>query len=92
MYPAINPVMPRFFPQLSPKPLRLTGNDFSTPRTEVPQIQAVLSPLEKTPPPAREVLMATALASWGPVMAKSLIEDAKKKEVVDYPVDFSMAI
>ena len=93
MYSAINPVTPRFFPQpLTQRLGRLTEADFTTPRTEIPPTQKALSYHEQTPPPAREILMAAALAYQGPVMAKSLIEEQKKKEATNYSADFSMAV
>ena len=79
MYPAINPVIPRFFSP-APRMPRLTAPDFATPRAEIPETKNILSPSEQTPPPAREVLMATALAYQGPIMAKMFIEEDKKRD------------
>ncbi len=68
----INSVTPLF----SQLPLqRLTRNDLSTPRAEIPPTQRTLSTYEKTPVPAREILMATALAYQGPIMARMLMQE-----------------
>lgn len=78
MYSAINSVTPRLFPQLqAPRLSKLTRADFTTPRAEIPKTQYTLSPNEKTPAPAREVLMAAALASQGPIIARMFIEEDK---------------
>ena len=92
MYSGINSITPRFFPNLPPKTVRLTNTDFTTPRSQVPQTQRVLSPHEKTPEPVREILMAAALAYQGPVMAKSLIEEAKRNESNNLKPDYISAI
>ena len=92
MNPVIGSITPRFFPQLPmPRLTRLTQADFTTPRAEVPQTQTVLSSHEKTPPPAREALMAAALASWGPVMAKNFIEEDNNRESAVHAIDVSLA-
>ena len=84
MYSAINSAIPspRFFSP-TPRMPRLTAPDFTTPRAEIPQTQNTLSSHEKTPIPAREFLMAAALAYQayqGPIMAKMFIEEDKKRE------------
>ena len=90
MYSAINPVTPRFFPQpLTQRLGRLTEADFTTPRTEIPPTQKALSYHEQTPAPAREILMAVALASQGPVIARMFLEEEKRNpslESTDYTV------
>ena len=92
MYSAINPATPRPFPLLSPKALRLTPRDFSTPRAEIPQTQTILSSNEKTPEPARNVLMAAALAYYqAPLLARMFIEEDKKKEEASTP-DYTLAV
>ncbi len=79
MYSAINPATSRLFPQL-PASRRLTATDFTTPQAAIPKTQSTISVSEKTPPPAREVLMAAALAYQGPILAKMFIQESKKEE------------
>ncbi len=90
----MNPVIPRFFPQLQPllRLSELTKADFATPRVEIPQTQNALGPSEKTPAPAREVLMATALAYQGPIIAKMFIEEDEKKESEVSYLDHTLAV
>ena len=89
MYPEIA-ITPRFFSPLTTKPLRLSPDDFFTPRTELPKTQNVLSPYEQTPAPAREALMAAALAH-NPIFAKQLMQDEKRKEAEDFSPNYTMA-
>ena len=91
MNPIISSVTPRFFPQpLTQRLSRLTQADFTSPRTELPQIQKALSPHEQTPAPAREILMATALASQGPVIARMYLEEEKRNPSLE-PTDYTVA-
>ncbi len=84
MSSAISAITPRLFPQVPHQPVRLTRNDFfPTPRVEIPPVQSTSN--YTVPAPAKEILMATALASWAPIIAKTLIEQEKKESEASAP-------
>ena len=92
MYSAISAITPRLFPQQLPVPNRLpklTANDSSTPRTEIPRAQQTSNYI--MPAPTAEILKATALASWAPFIAKTYIEQDKKKESEAITPDYTIA-
>ena len=88
MSSAISAVTPRLFPQLHAA-VKLTANDLPTSRIETPPVQNISNHV--MPAPDKEVLMATALASWAPLIARGYIEQDKKKESEALASDYTLA-
>ncbi len=81
-------ITPRLFSPFPVRDTKLTADNLPSQKIETPQVHRTSNYV--IPAPDKEILMATAVASWAPVMARSYIEQEKRESEISSP-DYTLA-